>query len=441
MSPGMTATFRSLKVRNYRLFATGQVVSLSGTWAQRVAQDWLVLELSHSSGVALGITTGLQFLPMLLFGLYGGVLADRYDKRNLLVGAQAAMGVLALILGLLDVTGTVQLWHVYALAFLLGLASVIDTPVRQSFVVEMVGPDDLPNAVSLNSATFNASRIIGPAIAGLAINSIGTGPVFLANALTFVAVIVGLCLIRTNDLFDARRIPRAKGQLVEGLRYVRARPELMVPIVLVFVIGTFGLNFQLTLALVAKQVFSRGAGSYGALSSMLALGSLLGALASARRSGPPRTRVLIGSGLAFGALEVLVGLAPSYWLMAALLVPTGAAVLTFSTAANATVQLGSAPAMRGRVMSLYVLVFLGGTPLGAPVIGLLAQVLGPRSSLLIGGAVSALGCLLAGAYLRRRSNGRTHQSGAVSMATGIASRADDGFSRSPSLTSSGTAAT
>jgi MFS family permease len=401
VSPALTVTFRSLRVRNYRLFASGQMVSLSGTWAQRVAQDWLVLELSHSSGVALGITTGLQFLPMLIFGLYGGVLADRYDKRNLLIAAQVAMGLLALVLGLLDLTGAVQLWHVYALAFLLGLASVIDTPVRQSFVVEMVGPDDLPNAVSLNSATFNASRIIGPALAGLAISHVGTAPVFLVNAASYVAVIVGLCLIRTGDLYDARRVPRAKGQLREGLRYVRARPDLMVPMVLVFIIGTFGLNFQITLALVAKAVFGLGAGSYGALSSMLALGSLLGALASARRSSAPRQRVLIGAGIAFGALEVLVGLAPTYWLMAALLVPTGVAVLTFSTAANAIVQLGSAPEMRGRVMALYILVFLGGTPVGAPLIGALAEALGPRSSLLIGGLVSALGCVLAGLYLQR----------------------------------------
>jgi MFS family permease len=401
VSPQLSTTFRSLRVRNYRLFATGQVVSLSGTWAQRVAQDWLVLELSHSSGVALGITTGLQFLPMLLFGLYGGVLADRYDKRALLVVAQAAMGLLALTLGLLDVTGAVQLWHVYALAFLLGLASVIDTPVRQSFVVEMVGPADLPNAVSLNSATFNASRIIGPALAGVAISGIGTGPVFLANAASYVAVIAGLMLMRTGELFDVHRVPRAKGQLVEGLRYVRSRPDLLVPILLVFVIGTFGLNFQITLALIAKETFHMGAGSYGALSAFLATGSLLGALASARRSGRPRQRVLIGAGIAFGALEVAVGLAPSYAVMAALLVPTGAAVLTFTTTANATVQLGADPSMRGRVMAIYVLLFLGGTPVGAPIIGALAEALGPRSSLLIGGAVSALGCVVAGLYLRR----------------------------------------
>ena len=401
MSPAITTTFRSLRVRNYRLFASGQVISLSGTWAQRVAQDWLVLELSHNSGVALGITTGLQFLPVLLFGLYGGVLADRYDKRQLLIWAQVSMGLLALVLGVLDLTGVVQLWHVYALAFLLGLASVVDTPVRQAFVVEMVGPDDLPNAVSLNSATFNASRILGPAIAGVAISRVGTAPVFLTNAATYIAVVAGLLAIRRSDLFDVNRVARAKGQLREGLSYVRANPQLYVPIALIAVIGMFGLNFQITLALVAKQTFHMGAGSYGALSAMLATGSLLGALASARRSTPPSRRVLFGSALAFGLLEVLTGLAPTYAVMAVLLVPTGAAVLTFTTTANATVQLTSAPHMRGRVMALYVLVFLGGTPIGAPVIGALAEALGPRSSLLIGGAVSAAAAVAAGLYLAR----------------------------------------
>ena len=282
-----TGTFRSLRVRNYRLFAAGQVVSLSGTWGQRVAQDWLVLELSGNSGVALGITTALQFTPVLLFGLYGGVLADRYDKRRLLLAAQAAMGVLALVLAALDLSGAVQLWHVYALAFGLGVASVIDTPVRQAFVSEMVGPDELPNAVSLNSATFNSARIVGPAAAGIAIAAVGTGWVFLVNALSYVAVLAGLQAMRTAELYPTQRVERAKGQLREGLAYVRSRPDLLVPMVLVFMVGTFGLNFQITLALAVKEVFGRGAGAYGLLSAFLAVGSLLGALASARRSGPP----------------------------------------------------------------------------------------------------------------------------------------------------------
>ncbi|MCW2598849.1 MAG: major facilitator superfamily 1 [Frankiales bacterium] len=397
----MSPTFRSLRVRNYRLFATGQVVSLSGTWAQRVAQDWLVLLIAPNPGIALGVTTALQFLPMLLFGLYGGVLADRHDKRRLLIGAQAVMGLLALILGLLDLTGVVQLWHVYVLAFGLGLASVVDTPVRQSFVSDLVGPDDLPNAVSLNSATFNSARIVGPALAGLAISGVGTAWVFLANALSYVAVIAGLAMMRPIEMWSTDRQPRAKGQLREGIAYVRARPQLYVPMVLVFMVGTFGLNFQITLALVAKQVFHTGAGSFGLLTSCLAVGSLLGALQSARRKGMPRTRTMLLAALAFGVLEVVVGLAPSYFAMALLLVPTGVAVLLFTTTANALVQLAAAPEVRGRVMAIYVLVFLGGTPAGAPLIGVVAETLGPRASLLIGGVVCALGALAAALFLTR----------------------------------------
>jgi MFS family permease len=394
-------TFRSLRNRNYRLFASGQVVSLSGTWAQRVAQDWLVLELSGNSGVALGITTGLQFLPVLVFGLYGGVLADRYDKRKLLLGAQAAMGLLALALAVLDLSGAVQLWHVYALAFGLGLASAVDTPVRQAFVVEMVGPDDLPNAVSLNSATFNSARIIGPALAGIAIAAVGTGWVFAANALSYLAVLLGLQAMRRSELHPSRRVARGKGQLREGLAYVRSRPDLLVPIVLVFMVGTFGLNFQITLALMVKSVFGREAGAYALLSVMLAVGSLIGALASARRSGPPRQRTLFAAVVVFGLLEISVGLAPSFALMAMLLVPTGVAVLTFTTTANAIVQLGSAPQVRGRVMALYILVFLGGTPVGAPLIGALAEAFGPRTSIVAGGLITALSGLVAAVVMTR----------------------------------------
>jgi MFS family permease len=399
-TPG-SGTFRSLRNRNYRLFATGQVVSLSGTWGQRVAQDWLVLELSGNSGIALGITTGLQFLPVLVFGLYGGVLADRYDKRRLLIGAQAAMGLLALVLAMLDLSGTVQLWHVYALAFGLGLASVVDTPVRQAFVVEMVGPDDLPNAVSLNSATFNSARIIGPAAAGIAIAAVGTGWVFAANAVSYLAVLLGLRAMRSAELRPSRRVARGKGQLREGLAYVRSRPDLMVPIVLVFMVGTFGLNFQITLALMVKSVFGREAGAYALLSVMLAVGSLVGALASARRSGPPRQRTLFAAVVVFGLLEISVGLAPSFALMAVLLVPTGVAVLTFTTTANAIVQLGSAPQVRGRVMALYVLVFLGGTPVGAPLIGALAEAFGPRTSIVAGGLITALSGVVAAVVMTR----------------------------------------
>ncbi len=398
----MSPAFRSLRVRNYRLFASGQLVSLTGTWMQRVAQDWLVLRLSDNSGVALGITTALQFLPMLLFGLYGGVLADRYPKRQLLITAQVAMGALALVLGLLDIVGIVELWHVYVLAFGLGLATVVDNPARQAFAVELVGKDDLPNAVSLNAATFNSGRVLGPAAAGLLINAIGTGPVFLVNAASFVAVLVGLLRIRTSELHTAEPVPRQPGQLRAGLNYVRRRPELLYPIVLVAIIGTFGLNFQITTALVAKLVFHRGAASYGLLGTAFAFGSLIGALLAARRTRL-RLRLLFGAALAFGLLEIAVGLMPTYNSFLLLLIPTGVAVLTFTTAANATVQLASSAAMRGRVMALYVLVFLGGTPVGAPVIGWLAEAYGPRWSLIGGGVISALATLLVGwALLRAR---------------------------------------
>jgi MFS family permease len=401
VSPGVRATFRSLRIRNYRLFAAGQVVSLTGTWAQRVAQDWLVLELSGNSGLALGVVTGLQFLPVLLFGLYGGVLADRYDKRRLLLGAQAVMGVLALALALLDLTGAVQLWHVFALAFALGMATAVDVPVRQSFVVEVVGPDDLPNAVSLNSAVFNSARIVGPAVAGAAIAAVGTGWVFAANALSYVAVLAGLAAMRAAELRPSTRVAKGKGQLREGLAYVRSRPELLVPILLVAVVGTVGLNFQITLALSSKELFGRGPASYGLLSAMLAIGSLVGALASARRTGPPRQRRLFLAALAFALLEVSVGLAPTFEVMALLLVPTGVAVLTFTTTANATVQLGSAPHMRGRVMALYVLVFLGGTPIGAPLVGALAEAFGPRAALVAGGLITAVAVVVAAAWTLR----------------------------------------
>jgi len=398
----VSPTFRSLKVRNYRLFASGQVVSLTGTWAQRVAQDWLVLTLSHNSGTALGITTALQFLPMLLFGLYGGVLADRHDKRRILIGTQVSQGILALVLGLLSVTGHAELWHVYALASGLGLVTALDTPTRQAFVSELVGPAELPNAVGLNSATFNSARILGPAVAGVAISSVGTGWVFLGNAVSYLAVLAGLLMMRSSELFVSARQPRTPGQLVEGVRYVRSRPRMLVPILLVFMIGTFGLNFQITLSLIAKGTFHTGAGSFGLLTSALAVGSLLGALGSARRPGLPRLRTMLVAALAFGVLELACGFAPTFWTLALLLVPTGAAVLTFTTTANAIVQLGAEPQVRGRVMALYLTVFIGGTPIGAPLIGVLAEYAGPRSSLWLGGVVCALSALAAAAFLTRR---------------------------------------
>jgi MFS family permease len=396
----VSPTFRSLRVRNYRLYFAGALVSNIGTWMQRVAQDWLVLQLS-GSGTAVGITTGLQFPPMLLFGLWGGVLADRLPKRRLLMASQALLGLQALALGLLVISGSVQVWHVYVLAFLLGVCTAVDNPTRQSFVVEMVGRDDLPNAVALNSSSFNAARLVGPSVAGVLIAAIGTGPVFLVNAVSFLAVILGLSLMRSAELRPAPRMPRGKGQLRAGLDYVVSRPDLLLPVVIVFFVAMFGMNFQLTLVLFASGVFHRGAEAFGLLSSALAAGTLGGALLAARR-GRPRLRLVVVAAVVFGVLEVITGLMPTYWTFAAMLVPTGMALITMITAANSTMQLGSSSAMRGRVMALYTMVFFGGTPLGAPIIGWLAEQVGARSSLLVGGAVSVLATVVATIVLARR---------------------------------------
>jgi MFS family permease len=402
----MSPTFRSLRVRNYRLFASGQILSLTGTWMQRVAQDWLVLSLTHS-GFALGVTTALQFLPMLLFGMYGGLLADRYPKRQLLLFTQVTSAIFAGALGVLVVSGVVQAWHVYVIAFLLGMSAAVDTPTRQAFVVELVGPADLPNAIGLNSATFNSARILGPAIGGLLIVAVGTGPVFLINAVSYTAPVLALLAMRDSELFRSKPVARAKGQARAGLRYVRSRPELLMPIVLVAIVGMFGLNFQMTLALIAQQTFHRDAGAYGVLSAALAFGCLIGALGAARRPRP-RQSLLYGAAFVFGVLEFVDAFIPSYWALCVLLVPTGVAILTMTTSANSLCQLLSSPSMRGRVMAVYVLVFLGGTPLGAPVIGALASTLGPRSSLYIGGAVSAAAAVVIALVFARTQQVRVH---------------------------------
>jgi MFS family permease len=398
----VSPTFRSLRNRNYRIYYAGGVVSNIGTWMQRIAQDWLVLQLSDNDGVALGITTGLQFLPMLLFGPWGGMLADRYSKQKLLMITQAFMGVVALALAVLDLTDVVVVWHVYVLALLLGLGTAVDNPARQSFVVEMVGRDDLPNAVGLNSASFNLGRVIGPALAGLLIEVFGTGPVFLINALSFIAVIAALTRMRVEDLEPAPRAGRGPGQVLEGIRYVRSRPDLLMVMVLVFFVGTFGLNFQITTALMATEVFDKGAGEFGLLGSIMAVGSLSGALLAASR-GRPRLRLLLLSALAFGVVEVVAGLMPTYWLFAVALVPVGVTALTFITAANSTMQLGVDPVMRGRVMALYMAVFFGGTPIGAPLVGAVAEAFGARWSLLMGGIVSATAAAVCALVLARRS--------------------------------------
>ncbi|MFF8906520.1 MFS transporter [Streptomyces olivaceoviridis] len=391
--------FSSLKIRNYRLFFIGQVVSNTGTWMQRIAQDWLVLSLTGSSA-AVGITTALQFLPMLLFGLYGGVLVDRLPKRSALLVTQSAMALTGLVLAALTLSGHVQVWHVYVAAFAVGLATVVDNPARQSFVSEMVGPEQLQNAVSLNSANFQSARLVGPAVAGLMITGVGTGWAFLANGLSFAAPIAGLLLMRARELHVVERAPRGKGQLREGLRYVAKRPELIWPIVLVGFIGTFGFNFPVWLSAYADHVFDAGAGAYSLFNTLMAVGSLVGALLAARR-GTARLRVLIAAALAFGTLETVAAVVPSYWLFALLMVPIGVFGLTVNVTANTAVQMGTDPAMRGRVMALFMMVFMGGTPLGAPVVGWITDTYGARIGFAAGGVVSAAAAGAIGLVLAR----------------------------------------
>ena len=390
-----------MRVRNFRLFAIGQVVSNTGTWMQRVAQDWLVLELTHGSGTAVGIATGLQFLPLLLFSLWGGMIADRYPKRRVLMVTQASMGALALILGVLDFTGAVRPWQIYLLALGLGLATVVDNPTRQSFAIEMVGKKDLQNAIGLNSAVFNLARIAGPAVAGLVIAVIGTAAAFFLNALSYVTVIGSLHLMRESELRPAERVARAKGQLREGLAYVRSRTDLMLTMVLVFFIATFGMNFQVTTALMSRVVFHTGAGRFGIASAVFAIGALIGALAAARRS---RTglRLLLMTALAFGLLEAATGLMPTYWSFLILLVPTGLAVISFTTLANSSVQLSVPADMRGRVMGIYMLVFLGGAPAGSPLTGWIAEQYGTRFAMIAGAAISVAATVTVGVLAARR---------------------------------------
>ena len=394
-----SSMFSSLKIRNYRLFFIGQVVSNTGTWMQRIAQDWLVLSLTGSSA-AVGITTALQFLPMLLFGLYGGVLVDRLPKRPTLLVTQSAMALTGLALAFLTISGHVQVWHVYVAAFAVGLATVVDNPARQSFVSEMVGPEQLQNAVSLNSANFQSARLVGPAVAGVMITGVGTGWAFLFNGLSFVAPLASLLLMRNRDLHSVQRAPRGKGQLREGLHYVAGRPDLIWPIVLVGFIGTFGFNFPVWLSAYADDIFHAGAGAYSLFNTLMAVGSLIGALLAARR-GTTRLRVLIAAAAAFGLLEVVAAVAPSYWLFALLMIPIGIFGLTVNVTANTAVQMGTDPAMRGRVMALFMMVFMGGTPVGAPIVGWITDAYGPRVSFALGGVIAALAAATIGVILAR----------------------------------------
>jgi len=393
---GSGGLFRSLRNRNYRLFAAGQVVSNTGTWMQRIAQDWLVLTITHS-GTALGIVTALQFLPILLFSVWGGVLADRFPKRTMLMLTQSSMGVLAAILGVMTVTGHIGVWQIYVFALLLGTVTAADTPARQSFVVEMVGHEDLQNAVSLNAANFNLGRVVGPAAAGLFIGLFaseitGSGWSFVINAISYAAVVGGLALIRKRDLHTITRARRGRGGQLEAFRYVRTRPDLMAVLVAISVFGTFGLNFPVLLPLFTTQIFHSGASAYGVISAIMAAGSLLGALLAARRK-VARVRIVLVGAFMFGLLEMASAVMPDIASYAALLAVTGLCSLTTATTANAVMQTTVVPELRGRVTGVYILVFMGGTPLGSPIVGWLAGQIGVRWTQTLCGALSALAAL------------------------------------------------
>ncbi|MFC6154267.1 MFS transporter [Nocardioides yefusunii] len=396
----MSPTFKSLSNPNYRLYAAGGVVSNLGTWMQRIAQDWLVLQLATDGAVALGMVTGLQFLPALLLSPFAGIVADRVPKRRLLQLTNIGMAVPAIVLGLLAVTGHAQVWHIYVLALVLGVASAFDAPARHSFVSEMVAEEDLTNAVSLNSASFNVARLVGPALAGVLIAGLGgtaeaTGWVILLNAVSYVAPVLALQRMDERRLdVPAPSTARGLDALQEALVYVRRRPDLMLVLAVVFMAGTFGMNFQMTSALMATEVFGKGAGEYGALSTFLAVGSLTGALLAARRSRSNVKRVTVAA-LVFGALVVVAGLAPSYLTFALLCPVMGFASLTMATSANSYTTVATDPGVRGRVMSLYLMVFMGGTPIGAPLLGWVGEVWGARWTLLLGGSVTVVGVLVA----------------------------------------------
>ncbi len=397
-------TFRSLRHYNYRLWAAGALVSNIGTWVQRTAQDWLVFaELTQHNGAAVGIVMALQFAPQFLLLPWSGLAADSLNQRQLLMATQATMGALALALGILTVTGLVQLWHVYVFAFLFGSAAALDAPVRQTFVAELVGDDDLPNAVALNSMSFNLARMIGPAVSGVAIATVGTGWGFLANGASFLAVLISLMLLRRAELRPNRRAPRGKGRFVEGLRYVRGRPDLVAILFMLFFIGTFGLNFPIFVSTMGVRIFHADAAGYGLLSSIMAVGTITGAFLNAGRDRI-EFRNLIVSATVFGLGCALAALAPGYWFFAAALVVIGVAALSFTNTTNSLMQLSTETTMRGRVMALRVGIALGGTPIGAPIVGWVADHESPRWAMAIA-AVSGIVAAAIGVFAKPETGG------------------------------------
>lgn len=396
--------FRSLRNPNYRLWASGAIVSNVGTWMQRTAQDWIVLTaLTNNNATAVGVVMALQFGPQLLLLPFTGYAADHLDRRKILFATQSVMGALALGLGVLTLTGLVQLWHVYVFAFLLGCAAAFDAPARQTFVGELVGEGDLSNAVALNSTSFNAARMIGPAVAGLLIAAVGAGWVFVINALSYVAVLASLAFLNRQRLHRQARPPRTPGGLVEGFRYVWSRPDLKIMLLMLFLIGTFGLNFPIFISTMTVSVYQAGASHYGMLSSTLAIGSVTGALLAARRERPRIALLILGAAL-FGLGCGLAAVMPNYVTFGAVLVLVGVSAQTFTTSTNSLVQLSTEPAMRGRVVAILMAIVLGCTPLGAPLVGFVADHFGPRWALAVAAASGFAAAVVGVAYLARHRN-------------------------------------
>ncbi|OIQ86878.1 enterobactin exporter EntS [mine drainage metagenome] len=406
VSARLKSTFRSLHTYNYRVWAAGTIVSNVGTWMQRIAQDWLVLtQLTHQSGTAVGIVMSLQFGPPIVLMPLTGMVADRVNRRKLLLATQSAMAATAFGLGALVMTGLVTLWHVYLFAGLMGCISSFDSPVRQIFIAELVGDEDLANAVALNSSLFNSAQLIGPAVAGVLIAAIGTGWLFIINGLSFIAVLASLVKMKIGEL---HHLPQASvsgaggGGFAEGLLYVRDKPDLVMALTMLFLVGTYGLNFPIFISTMSVTVFHGGPHLYGALSSTMAVGSVIGALLAAGRERP-RLAILAASALAFGAVCVLAAVMPNAWAFGAALVALGVVAQTFTTSTNSLVQLRTEPSMRGRVMAIYMAILMGCTPLGAPLVGWVADVYGPRWALGVGAASGFVATIFAFAYRRLRA--------------------------------------
>ena len=410
----MSQTFTALSIRNYRWYLTGQVVTNVGTWMQRVGQDWLVLEISHGNALTLGITTALQFIPFLLVAPLAGVLADRVSRRLVMVVAGLLAGAAALTLGVAVMVASASVGLVYVLAFVLGIAAALDNPARQALLGQLVPVSSLANAVALNSATFNLSRIVGPAVAGLTIALVGIGPVFVANAASYLVALLAIAALRPLDFHGSSPQRSSGATFAGGLRYLRSRSDLLIVLGLVAVVATFACNYQITTALMANQEFQVGVAAYGVMGSVLACGSILGSLLAARRAAVG-LRFVVWAGMAVAVATFTAGLMPSYGIFLAFLPICGLLILTFTVSAQSYLQLAADEHVRGRVMGIYTLVFFGGNPVGAPLLGLVARELGPRWGLLGGGALAAIGvAAIAGIAVARRRP-RTHTPGPAEL--------------------------